>query len=79
MKLKWIFFVGVVVGENNLPSLGNLRYDRFKKNLKCNNFIYPMLNELSDNVEVNILSSLINVCHYIAECYEDEFVSTASN
>ena len=34
-----------------------------------------MLEALSDNVEENISSSLINLCHYIAEYCEDEFVS----
>ena len=38
-----------------------------------------MLVALSDNVEGNISSSLINLCHYIAEYYEDEFVSTAGD
>ena len=60
-----------------IPSSGHLRYDRFKQNLKCNNFINSMLVALFDNVEGNISSSLINLCHYIAEYYEDEFVSAA--
>ena len=38
-----------------------------------------MLVALSDNIEGNILSSLINLCHYIAEYYEDKFVSTAGD
>ena len=38
-----------------------------------------MLEALSDNVEGNISSSLNNLCHYIAEYYEDGFVSTAGN
>ena len=38
-----------------------------------------MLVALSDNVEGNILSGLINLCHYIAEYYEDEFVSAAGD
>ena len=60
-------------------SLGHLRYDRFKQNLKSDNFIQPMLKVLSDNVDGNISSSLINVCHYIAEWYEDEFVPAAED
>ena len=47
--------------------------------MKCNNFINSMLVALSNNVEGNISSSLINSCHYIAEYYEDEFVSTADD
>ena len=38
-----------------------------------------MIVALSDNVEGNISSSLINLCHYIAEYYEDEFVSAAGD
>ena len=38
-----------------------------------------MLEVLYDNVEENISSSLINLCHYIAEYYEDEFVSAAED
>ena len=38
-----------------------------------------MLETLSDNNEGNISSNFINWCHYIAECYEDEFVSTAGD
>ena len=38
-----------------------------------------MLVALSDNVEGNISSSLINLCHCITEYYEDEFVPTADD
>ena len=38
-----------------------------------------MLEALSDNVERNISSILINLCHYIAEYYEDEFVSATGD
>ena len=61
------------------PSSGHLRYDRFKQNLNIDNFIHSMLKALSDNVDGNISSSLINLCHYIVECYEDEFVSAAED
>ena len=47
--------------------------------MKFNNFIKSILEALSDNVEGNISSSLINLCHYIAEYYKDEFVSAASD
>ena len=62
-----------------IPSSGHLRYDRFKQNLKSNNLIHLMLKVLSDNVEENISSRLIKLCHYISECYEDEFVSAAGD
>ena len=38
-----------------------------------------MLEALSGNVEGNISSSLINLCHYIAEYYKDELVSAAGS
>ena len=54
--------VGVVVKKQiiQILSSGQLRYDRFKQNLKCNNFIKLLLEALSDNFEGNIASSLIN-------------------
>ena len=70
MRLKWTLFVGGGRGNQkniNIPSLGHLRYDRFKHNLKGNNFVHPMLKVLSDNDEGNISSSLRNVCYYFAE------------
>ena len=63
----------------HIPSSDHLRYDRFKQNLKCNDFINSILVALFDNVEGNISSSLINLCHYIAEYYEDEFVLAAGD
>ena len=38
-----------------------------------------MLKALSNNVDGNISTSLINLCHYITECCEDEFVSAAGD
>ena len=38
-----------------------------------------MLVALFDNVEGNFSSSLITLYHYIAEYYEDEFVSVAGD
>ena len=38
-----------------------------------------MLEALSDNVEDFFSSSLINLCHYMAEYYEGEFVSAAGD
>ena len=81
MKFKWILFVRVVVGNTliKIPSSAHLRYDRFNKKLKSNIFIHSMLEVLSDNIECTISSNLINVCYYIAEYYEDEFVSAAGD
>ena len=69
----------VVEKKIQTPSSSHLRYDRFKQNLEYNNFIKSMLETLSDNIKGNISSSLINLCHYIAEYYEDEFVSAAGD
>ena len=69
-------FVGKKI---QILSSSHLRCDRFKQNLKFNNFIKSILEALSDNVERNISSSLINLCHYIDEYYEDEFVSAAGD
>jgi len=38
-----------------------------------------MLKALYDNVDGNISSRLINLCHSIAKSYEDELVSAAKN
>ena len=62
-----------------ISSSDHLRYDRFKQNLKSNDFIHSILKALSNNVEGNSSSSLMNVCHYIAECCEDKFVSAAGD
>ena len=34
-----------------IPSSSHLRYDRFKQNLKSDNFIQSMLKALSDNID----------------------------
>ena len=34
-----------------IQSSGHLRYDRFKQNLKCNNFIHSMIEALYNNIE----------------------------
>ena len=62
-----------------MPSSGHLQYDRFKPNLKDNNFITLMLEALCNNVNGNISSSLINVCYYMAEFYEEKYTSTAGD
>ena len=37
-----------------IPSSDHLRYDRFKQNLKSNNFIHSILEVIFDTVEGNI-------------------------
>ena len=69
-------------GKNKIikiPSSGYLRYDRFKQNLKDDNVIILMLEVLSNNVNGNISSSLVNLCHYVADFYEEEYVSIAGD
>ena len=62
-----------------IPSVGHLKYDRFKQNVKQDNFIEQTLKALSCNIDDNYhLSSTINLCCYLVENYEDEFISTTS-
>ena len=60
-------------------SSGHLPYDRFKQNLKDNNFISLMLEALYSNVNGIISSSLIHLYHYIAEFYEEKYISAAGD
>ena len=62
-----------------IPPSSHLRCDRFKQNFKSYNCIHSMLEVLSDNIEGTISSSLINLCHYISECYKDEFILAAGD
>ena len=74
--------VGVVVEKKKIikiPSSGHLRYDIFKQNLKDNNCISLMLEALFNNINGNILLSLINLYHYLAEFYEKEYISAAGD
>ena len=65
--------------QNKISSTGNLRYDRFKQNVKSDNYINQISEALYDNIEETISSSFINLWHYIAEYYEDEITSAASD
>ena len=57
-----------------IPSVGHLKYDKFKQNVKHDNFIEHTLKVLSCNSNNNYHpSSAINVCRYLAENYKDEF------
>ena len=63
-----------------IPSVGHLKQDRFKQNIKQNNLIEQTLKALSCNIDDNCHpSSTINLCHYLAENYEDEFISAAGD
>ena len=63
-----------------IPSVGHLKYDRFKQNVKQDNFIEQTLEALSCNSDDNYHpSSIINICRYLAEKYEDEFITTAGD
>ena len=65
---RGIFFV-------KMSLFGHLPYDRFNQNLKSNNFIHPILESLSNNVEGTVSSSLILIAKY----YIDEFTSVAGD
>ena len=60
-----------------IPSVEHLKYDRFKQNVKQENFIEQILEALSCNSDDNYYpSSTINECRYLVENYKDEFIST---
>ena len=63
-----------------IPSVGHLKYNRFKQNIKQDNFIEKTLKALSCYSDNNYHpSSTINLCRYLAENYEDEFISAAGD
>ena len=61
------------------PSVGHLKYDRFKQNVKKDNFIEQTLKILSCYSNNYYPSSTIHLCRYIAENYEDEFITIAGD
>ena len=63
-----------------IPSVGHLKYDRFKQNNKQNNYNEKTLKALSCNIDDNYHpSSTIHLCRYLAENYEEEFISAAGD
>ena len=63
-----------------IPSVGHLKYDRFKQNVKQHNFIEKTLKSLSCNIDNNNHpSSTIHLCRYRAENYGDKFISAAGD
>ena len=63
-----------------IPSVGHLKYDRFKQNVKQDNFMEQPLKALSCKSNNTYRpSSTINVCRYVAENYEDEFITVAGD
>ena len=53
-----------------IPSVGYLKYDRFKQNVKQDNFIEQTLKALSCNIDNNYhSSSAMHLCRYLAENY----------
>ena len=63
-----------------IPSVGHLKYDRFKQNVKQDNFIEQTSKALSCNSNNNYHpSSTIDLCRYLAEKNEDEFITAAGD
>ena len=54
-----------------IPSIGYLKYDRFKQNVKKDNFIEQTLKILSCYSNNYYPSSTIHLCRYLADNYED--------
>ena len=60
-----------------IPSIGHFKYNMFKQNVKQDNFIEQTLKALSCTSDNNYHpSSTINLCRYLAENCEDEFITT---
>ena len=58
-----------------IPSVSHLKCDYFKQNIKKDNFTEQALETLSFNSDnSHYSSSIINICHYLAENYEDRFI-----
>ena len=63
-----------------IPSVGHLKYGRFKQNIKHNNFIEQNFEALSCDSDDNYYSSsTIHLCRCLAENYEDEFITAAGD
>ena len=63
-----------------IPSVGHLKYDRFKQNVEQVNSIEQPSKSLSCNSDNNYHpSSTINLCRYLAENYEDEFITATGD
>ena len=59
---------------NEIPSVGHLKYDRFKQNVIKDNFTDQTLKTLSCNSDNSYHpSSTIRLCRYLVENYEDDF------
>ena len=63
-----------------IPSVGHLKYDRFKQNIKQDNFTEHALKALTYNSDdIYHPLSAIYLCRYLAENYEDEFITAAGD
>ena len=61
-------------------NVGRLKYNRFKQHIKQNNFIEHILEALSSNSDDSYyFSSIIHLCCYLTETYEEEYISTTGN
>ena len=59
-----------------IPSVGHLRYAKFKQNCKSSNFVNQSLDVLPNNMEKSS-SSVITLCYYLADDFEGELTSAA--
>ena len=63
-----------------IPSVGHLKCDRFKQNVKQDNCVEHTLEHVSPNSDdCHYSSSIIHLCHYFAETYEEESISTTGD
>ena len=63
-----------------IPSVGHLKYDRFKHNVNQEHFIEQKFEAIfSNSGDSYLCSSITNLCRCLAETYEDEFISAAGD
>ena len=63
-----------------IPSVGHLKYDRFKQNVKQINFIEKKSKTLSCDIDdIYHPSSTMMLCRYLADNYKDVFISAAGD
>ena len=63
-----------------IPSVGHLKYVRFKPNIKRETFIEHTLEILFCNSDDNYHPSrTINLCRSLVENYEDEFITATGD
>ena len=61
-----------------IPSIGHLRYSKFKYNCKSFNLMHQFCDTFSSNMKEILSSSVVNICHYLASNYDDESIAATT-